>query len=261
MGVDSLEHDVGFPQTLMQADQSSEKASWFNCAPPGSPRWREVITRLVNSHVVSVPTFAILEAHRDFMRVSRGEWLDEYVMPELLLAFQPNAKAHGSSNLNATTTSEVLYKNRIRLAMQFVNDFKSAGGRVAVGSDAGFIYQLYGFGFVRELEMLQEAGFTPLEVVTAATRNGAKLVKLGDETGTVEAGKKADLVLIAENPLDNFKVLYGTGYEHYDAQLGEVQHRGRVRYTIRDGIVWDAGALLADVRSQVAEAKRRGQRP
>ena len=47
------------------------------------------------------------------------------------------------------------------------------GGRVTTGSDSGFIYQTYGFGFINELEMLQEAGFHPLEVIQAATMNGA----------------------------------------------------------------------------------------
>ena len=58
--------------------------------------------------------------------------------------------------------------------MQFVNDYKNMGGRVTVGSDSGFIYQLYGFGTILEMEMLQEAGFHPLEVVRSATMYGAE---------------------------------------------------------------------------------------
>jgi hypothetical protein len=54
-----------------------------------------------------------------------------------------------------------------------VNDYKKMGGRVVTGSDSGFIYQTYGFGYVNELEMLQEAGLHPLEVIQAATMNGA----------------------------------------------------------------------------------------
>ena len=58
--------------------------------------------------------------------------------------------------------------------MQFVNDYKNLGGRVTVGSDSGFIYQLYGFGTILEMEMLQEAGFHPLEVIRSATLHGAE---------------------------------------------------------------------------------------
>ena len=54
-----------------------------------------------------------------------------------------------------------------------MNDYKKMGGRVTTGSDSGFIYQTYGFGYILELEMLQEAGFHPLEVIQAATMNGA----------------------------------------------------------------------------------------
>ena len=58
--------------------------------------------------------------------------------------------------------------------MSFLNDYKNAGGRVTTGSDSGFIYQTYGFGYIHEFELLQEAGFHPLEVVRSATLYGAE---------------------------------------------------------------------------------------
>ena len=138
--------------------------------------------------------------------------------------------------------------------MQFLNDFKNHGGRVTTGSDAGYIYKLYGFGYIRELELLQEAGFHPLEVLQAATLNGAEALGMTDEIGSIEVGKKADLVVVSENPLRNFKLLYGSG--HYrlldDGTPGYV--RG-LRYTIKDGIVYDSDKLLQDVRNIVAAAK------
>ena len=141
--------------------------------------------------------------------------------------------------------------------MRFVNDYKNHGGRVAAGSDAGFIFKLFGFAYIRELELLQEAGFHPLEVVQAATANGAALVGMEDEIGSLVPGKKADLVLVAENPLQNFKVLYGTGHMKLNRDTGQLERVGGVSYTIRDGIVFDAKALLADVRTMVAEQRRR----
>ena len=53
--------------------------------------------------------------------------------------------------------------------MAFINEYKNRGGRVTAGSDNGFIYQTYGFGYIRELELLREAGFHPLEVIRSAT--------------------------------------------------------------------------------------------
>jgi imidazolonepropionase-like amidohydrolase len=141
--------------------------------------------------------------------------------------------------------------------MQFVNDYKNRGGRVAAGSDAGFIFKLFGFAYIRELEMLQEAGFHPLEVIQAATLNGAELVGLADEIGSLVPGKRADIVLVPENPVRNFKVLYGTGHMKLDREAGELVRVGGVAYTIRDGIVYDARALLEDVKEMVRrEAER-----
>lgn len=59
----------------------------------------------------------------------------------------------------------------------------------ALGS--GFIYKLFCFGYIRELEMLLEAGFHRLEVVQAATRNGAELLGMEDEVGSISPGKRA----------------------------------------------------------------------
>ena len=123
-----------------------------------------------------------------------------------------------------------------------------------MGSDSGYIYQLYGFGTIQELELLQEAGFHPLEVVRSATMYGAQALGAADRIGTVEPGKLADLAVVAENPLANFKVLYGTGHIRLGPD-GKPHRVGGVEYTIKDGIVYDAKQLLADVRKMVAEDK------
>jgi hypothetical protein len=60
------------------------------------------------------------------------------------------------------TEQETAWRENYRLWMTFVNEYKNRGGRVTVGTDSGFIFQLYGFAYVRELELLREAGFHPL---------------------------------------------------------------------------------------------------
>ena len=95
--------------------------------------------------------------------------------------------------------------------MTFINEYKNRGGIVTAGSDSGFIYQLYGFAYIRELELLREAGFHPLAVIRVATLNGAEALGWDDKIGAIKIGKLADFVIIEENILANLKVLYGTG--------------------------------------------------
>jgi len=138
--------------------------------------------------------------------------------------------------------------------MTFVNEYKNRGGRVTVGTDSGFIYQLYGFAYVRELELLREAGFHPLEVIRAATLDGAEALGWADKIGSVQIGKLADFVIVEENPLVNLKVLYGTGAIKL-TEDNKVVRVGGVKYTIKDGIIYDAKRLLADVKKMVDKEK------
>jgi imidazolonepropionase-like amidohydrolase len=146
-----------------------------------------------------------------------------------------------------------------------MNDYKNMGGIVTAGSDPGFIYQTWGFSYISELEMLQEAGFSPLEVFQAATFNGAiELYRpkgIEPPIGEVAPGKLADLVIAPENPLQNLKTLYGTGFDRLGPD-GIVHHVGGVKYTIKDGIIYDAHRLLDDVAAMVEAAKaKQGAQP
>jgi predicted amidohydrolase YtcJ len=183
-----------------------------------------------------------------------ADWHKEYTPPSLRQFFQPSLISHGSYWYDWTTADEIAWKNNFRIWMQFLNDYKNHGGRVTLGSDAGYIWKLYGFGYIREMELLQEAGFHPLEVLRSATILAAEVLNMEDQLGSVRVGKLADLVIVDENPIANFKVLYGTG--HF--KLGDDNQPtrvGGVTYTIKDGIVYDAKALLADVRKIVSDAK------
>ncbi len=75
------------------------------------------------------------------------------------------------------------------------------------------------------------------------------------EFGVIRPGLLADLLIVDENPLENLKVLYGTGAVRLDDETGEPARVGGVTYTIKDGIVYDAKALLADVAAMVEEQK------
>jgi predicted amidohydrolase YtcJ len=190
------------------------------------------------------------------MRARRAEWHDDYTLPSLWKFFQPSKISHGSHWHFWGTEEEVNWRENYRLWMTFVNEYKNRGGRVTAGSDSGYIFQLYGFAYIRELELLREAGFHPLEVIKSATLRGAEALGLADQIGSIEVGKLADMILVEENPLANLKVLYGTGAIKL-TEDNKVIRAGGVRYTIKDGIVFDAKVLLEDVREMVWEAKER----
>jgi hypothetical protein len=276
-GLTTMEHWYGLPEALFTgrtvqdypldynyADESHRFGQagrlWRQAAPPGSERWNQVMNELIALDFTIDPTFTIYEASRDLMRVRRAEWHDEYTLPSLWKFYQPNRKAHGSYWFYWTTEDEVEWKNNYRLWMTFVNEYKNRGGRVTAGSDSGFIFKLYGFDYIRELELLREAGFHPLEVIRAATLKGAEALGMTGQIGSVEPGKLADLVVVEENPLQNLAVLYGTGAIKLN-EKNEVVRVGGVKYTIKDGIVYDAKKLLADVRRMVKQAKEARDEP
>ena len=232
---------------------------WDQVDGPGSDEWNALMDRFLELGFGIDPTMTIYEASRDVMRARNADWHDEYTLPSLEDFYQPSRAAHGSYWFYWTTEDEVAWKNFYRVWMQFLNEYKNRGGRVTTGSDSGFIYKLYGFDYIRELELLREAGFHPVEVVRAATLHGAQ--ELNDPKGTepdfglIRAGLKADFVVVDRNPLQNLKVLYGTGALKLNDETGEVERVGGIKYTIKDGIVYDAKQLLADVRRMVREAK------
>jgi hypothetical protein len=271
-GLTGMEHWYGLPEALFEdrtiqdfrLDYNYQNEQhrfgeagklWKQAAEPYSEHWNKVMNELLGLDFTLDPTFNIYEANRDLMRARTAEWHPVYTLPSLWKFFQPSRQSHGSYWFDWTTEEEIQWKENYRLWMTFINEYKNRGGRVTAGSDSGFIYQLYGFAYIRELELLREAGFHPLEVIRAATLHGAESLGMEKEIGTVEVGKLADFVIVEENPLQNFKVLYGTGAIRLDENNQPIRVGG-VKYTVKDGIVYDAKKLLEDVRAIVDKAKK-----
>ncbi len=271
-GLTSMEHWYGLPEALFEnkriqdypLDYNYQNEQhrfgeagrlWKQAAAPYSDHWNAVMQRLLDQDFTLDPTFNIYEASRDLQRARRAEWHETFTLPDLWRFYMPSKISHGSYWHFWGTEEEVDWRENYKLWMTFINEYKNRGGRVTAGSDSGFIFQLYGFGYIRELELLREAGFHPLEVIRSATLHGAEALGLEDEIGSVEVGKKADMILIKENPLENLKVLYGTGAIKL-TEDNEIVRVGGVQYTIKDGVVYDAKQLLEDVRILVEEKKQ-----
>ncbi len=239
---------------------------WDMIHPPGSDEWNALLRELKELDVTLDPTMTAYLASRDVMRARSADWHQKYTLPSQWDFYEPNRESHGSFYYEWTAWDEIAWKNFYRVWMQLLDDYKDIGGRVTVSSDAGYIYNLYGFSTIEEMELLQEAGFHPLEVIRSATLYGAQtLMKPKGEPiefGIVREGYLADLVVVGENPIDDIKVLYGTGVVRLNDETGVAERKGGIVYTIKDGIVYDAKQLLADVARMVEEQKReRGLAP
>ena len=272
MGLDSMEHWYGLPEAMLakgtvqnypadydynnEQDRFREAGNlWKQTAKLNSKKWQDLRTTLIELDFTIDPTLTIYEATRDLMTQRQAYWHDEFTHPNLWSFFKPSKRSHGSFWFNWTTENEIAWRKNFRIWMDFLNDFKDHGGRVTVGSDSGYLYKVYGFGYIRELELLQEAGFHPLEVLKSATFNGAEALKMDKQVGTIEVGKSADLVVLTSNPLANFKSLYASGHFRLGSNNQE-QWQKSIRYTIKDGIVYETEKLIYDIKKLVKQGKQ-----
>jgi imidazolonepropionase-like amidohydrolase len=233
---------------------------WDKIYEPGSPEWKAYLAEHIKLGTIFDPTMTAYAASRDVMRMRTADWHDKYTLPSLMDFYTPNRQNHGSYYFDWTTADEIAWRNFYQVWFRLLNDYKKMGGRVTASDDAAYIYNTWGFGYIHELELLQEAGFHPLEVIRGATMHAAEALHEPKgqpiQFGVVRAGMLADMVIVDQNPLQNLKVLYGTGAVRLNDATGRAERVGGIKYTIKDGIVYDARKLLADVAAMVEKQKR-----
>jgi hypothetical protein len=266
LGTTSIEHWYGIPDAAFD-DGVQHFPSTYNYRNEvdrfryAGRIWREadtatltkVLDGMIAAHVAWVPTLDIYEASRDLQRAQNQPWFKDYLHPTLEEYFRPNPANHGSYFIGWTSTDETYWKENYRIWMAALREFEKRGGLIGVGDDAGFIYQMYGFGTIRELELQQEAGFNTIKVIQHATGNNARILGMENEIGRVRTGYLADLIIVNGNPLEDLKVLYPTGVDQIVA--GRVVHTGGIEWTIKDGIPYHVPELMAEVKAMVAQAR------
>jgi hypothetical protein len=211
----------------------------------------------VKANVTWVPTLDIYEASRDLQRAQNQPWFRDLLHPSLENYFKPDPANHGSYFIGWSSTDEVYWKENYRIWMAALRSFERKGGIIGCGDDAGFIYQMYGFGLIREMELHQEAGFHPLKVIEHCTGNNAKILGKEHEIGRIRAGWLADLIVVDGNPLEDMKVLYAGGIP--TIRNGQESRTLGVEWTIKDGIPYNGPQLVREVKAIVDKAKARGR--
>jgi hypothetical protein len=229
LGIDDLEHGPVFADTEFVADKKPDV-----CPTGGSSTWakqdvngtqvQELIHNLVTHHVAVTSTLPVFEASAPGRPKLQPRTLDSMSSESA----QSYLTARARVALDAPMTA------LLRKEMDFEFAFATAGGLLLAGPDpTGNGGVLPGFGDQREIELLVEAGFTPLEAIQIATENGASYLGQQDRIGTLAPGKQADLVLIKGDP---------------SKRIDEIEN---VETVFKAGIGYDSKKLIDSVRGQV----------
>jgi hypothetical protein len=226
LGIDDLEHGPVFADTEFVADKkvdvcpSGGSAAWAKQDVNGAPV-QELINRLVSHHVAVTSTLPVFEAGVPGRPKLQRRTLDAMSAE--------SAQSYLIARANSSMDPALLRKE-----MDFEVAFAKAGGLLLCGPDpTGNGGVLPGFGDQREIELLVEAGFTPLEAIQIATENGAIYLGQQDRIGTLAPGKQADLVLIKGDPSKN---------------IDEIEN---VETVFKAGVGYDSKKLIDSVRGQV----------
>ena len=227
---------------------------------------------MVAKGVAWSPTMSTYEATRDLVRAQNLPWYKDYLHPSLEEYYKPSLERHATFWFGWTATQEARWRKNYEVWMAALREFGLKGGTITIGDDAGYLYgSLYGFGTIRELELHQEAGFQPLEVIRHATVEGAKVLGLEDRIGRLRTGFVADILVVNGNPLQNLHLLnpYGADLMTYEGQVidnysglikpgdpkvGSV-HGGGIEWTIKDGVPYHVPTLMKEVKDMVGKAR------
>jgi hypothetical protein len=234
LGIDDLEHGF-FVNTQLdpgkKPDECSESAGDYTLEhmdPSGSDA-EDLINFLVQHHVAITSTLPVFEDSIPGRPPLRKAVMDA-MSPQAREAYLYRRNRPASKPLNGDPA--MLFKRD----MQLEREFALAGGLLLAGPDpTGDGGVVPGFGDQREIELLVEAGFTPVEAIKIATMNGATYLGRQDQIGSIAIGKNADLVVIKGDPATH------------------IEDVEKVEIVFKDGIGYDSEKLLDSVKGRYGE--------
>ena len=266
-GVRSIEHWYGIPDAALLGSQTfptdynywTELDRFRNAgllwaeADKHPERISEVLDLMIRNGTNWDPTLSVYEGDRDIWRAFRLPFQETLTHPSQIAA-GPDSGSHGAYKTEWKTSDEINWKRNFAIWMKWVKVFHERGGRLTAGSDDG---EMGGAGLIRELELMQEAGINPIDVIKLATTNAADVLGMKDGCG-IRVGCAADIAVVNGNPVDNFKVMYGRGYGFYGlVPRAEQWKHGGVAWTIKGGVIFDAQALLREAEWYVQQERTR----
>jgi hypothetical protein len=235
LGIDDLEHGPLYTDSEFVDGRKHDVcpqipailASWEKREIDSAPV-QELIHDLIKHGVAITSTLPVFEASIT-TRPVLSKRQTQMMSSESLRSYL-NARNGAATTPARAEKGEAALKKEMAFELAFVR----AGGLLLAGPDpTGNGGVLPGFGDQREVELLVEAGFTPLQAIHIATANGARYEKQLDRIGTIEAGKQADLV-----------VLKGDPGQHID----DIEN---VELVFKDGVAYDPAKLINSVRGMV----------
>jgi imidazolonepropionase-like amidohydrolase len=234
LGIDDLEHGLVVDTEFFSGKKldacpdprgAYEELSKMS---PDDPRLTTLIKELVQRHVAVTSTLAVFDAITEagFKRA---------LSPAVLDALSPDTRARLLAG-HAGGRDPAMWTPIVKLEMEFERRFAKAGGLLIAGCDpTGNGTTLAGYGDWRDVELLVEAGFTPLEALKIHSLNGAQWLGAQDRIGSIAQGKEADLVVVAGDPSKN------------------IADMEKVETVFKDGIGYDPQKLTASVRGLVGD--------
>ena len=228
MGIDNLEH--GFfvntqldPEKVPDVCPSSAGTPTLQKMDPDGPEARALIDLLVKKHVALTSTLPVFEGDGNLNPPLQQRWLDAMSPQarETYLYLRNNQSTRGRSDM---TDFHLLFKRGQQLERRFV----AAGGLLLAGPDpTGDGHIIPGFADQREIELLVDSGFTPLEAIKIGTLNGAIYLGRAEHIGSISAGKNADLMIVKGDPssriadIENVEIVFQDGLGYDSAKLIE----------------------------------------
>ncbi len=237
IGIDNLEHGL-FADSEFVPNKEPDKcpqgvSNSLRSLDLNGPAAQETIRTLVSKNVAITSTLPVFEAGGAPL-AANGIGASSALLNQRVLNVMSTDARVRYLQARARVSPEANFVALLRKAMDFEREFVKAGGLLIAGLDpTGNGGIVAGFGDLREVELLVEAGFTPVEAIKIATLNGAKF--LGEDTriGSIATGKQADLMVVKGNPA---------------ATIGDIEN---VEIVFKDGVGYNSEKLIQSVQGLV----------